>query len=140
MVTVRASASPAQRTVIWFKEVCNVKLYAHTEWFVKHPGGPGYKVDLFGFVDHVFDMDGKIAYVQSTSYSNMSSRCKKIAASPRCVPWAVALLHAEQEIMVFGWHGDQSGEQRRREVRIAEAKIGGSGPLLIGWSYRHDTL
>src|SRR5210317_503995 len=65
------------------------------------PFGNGVRRDLFNFIDILaINDDGKVLAVQTTSYSNISARCKKIAdnehiARVRAAGW---------KIEVHGWH------------------------------------
>lgn len=55
--------------------------------------------DLYGFIDIVGVRDEETIGVQSTSYSNVSARIKKIQAEPKAVKW----LRANNRIQVQGW-------------------------------------
>lgn len=56
--------------------------------------------DLFGIIDLLCVKDGVTMGVQTTSYSNVSARVKKIADSEHIG----ALRDAEWRIIVHGWH------------------------------------
>ena len=58
------------------------------------------RVDLFGIIDVVAVGNGHTVAVQCTTYSNVSSRVKKIAASD-CMP---GIRSAGWRVFVHGWH------------------------------------
>ena len=68
--------------------------------------------DLFNFVDILCIKDGKTVAVQTTSYSNISARVKKIQA----LDSYPIIKSAGWEIVVHGWKKDKSGRWMVREV------------------------
>lgn len=70
--------------------------------------------DLFNFVDILCIKDGKTVAVQTTSYSSMSARIKKIQG----LDSYPIVKSAGWEIVVHGWKKDKSGRWMVREVRM----------------------
>jgi len=70
--------------------------------------------DLYGFIDILCVKDGKTVAVQSTSYSNVSARIKKIQG----LDSYPIVKSAGWEIVVHGWKKDKSGRWMVREVRM----------------------
>ena len=68
--------------------------------------------DLFNFVDILCIKDGKTGAVQTTSYSNISARIKKIQG----LDSYPIIKSAGWEIVVHGWKKDKSGKWMVREV------------------------
>ncbi len=68
--------------------------------------------DLFNFVDILCIKDGKTVAVQTTSYSNISARIKKIQG----LDSYPIIKSAGWEIVVHGWKKDKSGKWMVREV------------------------
>lgn len=68
--------------------------------------------DLFNFVDILCIKDGKTVAVQTTSYSNMSARIKKIKE----LDTYPIVRSAGWEIVVHGWKKDKAGKWMVREV------------------------
>ena len=68
--------------------------------------------DLFNFVDILCIKDGKTVAVQTTSYSSMSDRIKKIQG----LDSYPIVKSAGWEIVVHGWKKDKSGRWMVREV------------------------
>ena len=68
--------------------------------------------DLFNFVDILCIKDGKTVAVQTTSYSNISARIKKIQG----LDSYPIIKSAGWEIVVHGWKKDKSGRWMVREV------------------------
>lgn len=68
--------------------------------------------DLYGFVDVLCIKDGKTVAVQTTSYSNMSARIKKIKE----LESYPIVRSAGWEIAVHGWKKDKAGRWVVREV------------------------
>jgi hypothetical protein len=68
--------------------------------------------DLYNFVDILCIKDGKTVAVQTTSYSNMSARIKKIKE----LDTYPIVRSAGWEIVVHGWKKDKSGKWMVREV------------------------
>lgn len=61
--------------------------------------GRNIRVDLFGFIDQICLLDGETIAIQATSWTNVSSRVKKIAEC-ECLD---AVRKANWKILVFGW-------------------------------------
>jgi hypothetical protein len=66
--------------------------------------GANIRKDLWGWVDIVALKDGETLAVQTTSYSNMSARAKKIAESET----VSEVRKANWSIQVHGWHKKDS--------------------------------
>jgi hypothetical protein len=62
--------------------------------------GANIRKDLWGWVDIVALKDGVTLAVQTTSYSNMSARAKKIAESETIAE----VRKANWSIEIHGWH------------------------------------
>lgn len=87
-------SSPTQRTLKKMRdEGYTAEVTEHWNPFAK------IRKDLFGFIDVMAVGNGKIIGVQTTSYSNISARVKKILASPHYP----TLKDAGFEIHVHGW-------------------------------------
>lgn len=71
--------------------------------------------DLWGVCDVLCLGDGEVVAVQTTSRSNMSSRMKKIAESPR-VP---AIRKAGVRLLIHGWDKGPNGRYRVKEVDVS---------------------
>jgi len=103
------SSSPTQRSLKLMRDrgyLCEVT----ERW------NPFAKIrqDLFNFVDVLCVKDGETVAVQTTSYSNISARVKKI--SELDTPPIVKL--AGWKIIVQGWKKDKSGKWVVREVEL----------------------
>jgi hypothetical protein len=61
--------------------------------------GARIRVDLFGFIDQIALKDGETLAIQATSWTNVSSRVKKIAEC-ECLG---AVRKANWKILVIGW-------------------------------------
>ena len=70
--------------------------------------------DLFNFVDVLCIKDGETVAVQTTSYSNVSARIKKI--SELDTPPIVKM--AGWKIIIQGWHKNKEGKWVVREVEL----------------------
>lgn len=71
--------------------------------------------DLFGFIDILAVTKGETLAVQTTSYSNMSARVKKIQESEKFQ----ACIDAGWKVVVHGWRKNKKGtrwELKEREV------------------------
>ena len=68
--------------------------------------------DLFGFVDILAVGNGATIGVQTTSYSNMSARVKKIKA----LDVYTTLLASGWKIVVHGWKKNKSNRWEVKEV------------------------
>lgn len=67
--------------------------------------------DLFGFLDVLCLGDNEVIGVQTTSYSNISARCKKIAEHEN----VAAVRKANIRIIVHGWKKNKSGRWEVKE-------------------------
>lgn len=100
--------SPTQRSLRYLREQgYQVGITEHWNAFAK------IRQDLFGFIDLLALRDGETLAVQTTSYSNVSARVKKIADHEnlpmvRKAGWGIA---------VHGWHRAKNGKW---EVRIVD--------------------
>jgi hypothetical protein len=100
--------SPTQRSLKYLREAGH-----HAEVVEKWNPYARIRQDLFGFID-IVSMDGEKIYgVQTTSYSNMGARVKKIVSSD--------LYHIA---IASGWnihvHGWKKNKKNRWEVKITE--------------------
>jgi hypothetical protein len=68
--------------------------------------------DLYGFVDILCIKEGKTVAVQTTSYSNVSARIKKIQG----LDTYPIVKSAGWEIVIHGWKKDKAGKWMVREV------------------------
>jgi hypothetical protein len=101
------SSSPTQRSLKIMRErgfVCEIT----ERW------NPFAKIrqDLFNFVDILCVKDGITVAVQTTSYSNISARIKKIEA----LETYPIVRSAGWVILVQGWKKDKSGKWIVKEV------------------------
>ena len=104
--------SPTSRSMQWLREHgYHAELVEQT----KRVGVPGamkvWKVDLFGFGDLLAIKRDEVLCVQTTSWSNVSARVRKITDSP-LLP---LVRDAGVRIVVHGWHADG----RLREVDLS---------------------
>lgn len=100
--------SPTQRSLKLLREQgYQVDVTEHWNAFAR------IRQDLFGFIDLLALRDGETLAVQTTSYSNVSARVKKITdhenlSFVRKAGWGIS---------VHGWHKSKSGKW---EVRIVD--------------------
>jgi hypothetical protein len=100
--------SPTQRSLKLLRdEGWRVAVVEHWNHFAK------IRQDLFGIIDLLCVKDGVTMGVQTTSYSNVSARVKKIADSEHIA----ALREADWVVRVHGWHKKANG---RWDVRIVD--------------------
>lgn len=71
--------------------------------------------DLFGIIDLLCVRDGVTMGVQTTSYSNITARVKKIGDSEHIE----ALRGAEWVIQVHGWRKNKKGRWEARIVDVS---------------------
>ena len=71
--------------------------------------------DLFGIIDLLCVRDGVTMGVQTTSYSNITARVKKIGDSEHIE----ALRSAEWVIQVHGWRKNKKGRWEARIVDVS---------------------
>lgn len=74
--------------------------------------GANIRRDLFNFVDLLCLKDGETLAVQTTSYSGVSARVKKIAANEN----VAAVRQAGWSINIHGWHKVKN----RWQVRVVD--------------------
>jgi len=70
--------------------------------------------DFAGFIDVLCLGDGEVVGVQTTSYSNMSARLKKIREHENLA----VVLNSGIRILVHGWRKNKSNRWEMREVEI----------------------
>ena len=70
--------------------------------------------DLYNFVDVLCIKDGETVAVQTTSYSNISARVKKIQE----LETFPIVKSAGWKIIIQGWHKDKSNRWVVREVEL----------------------
>ena len=94
-------SSPTQRTLAELRKRGHIA--AVCEFWRAIPGHPagGVRKDLFGFLDLVALVDGRIVGIQCTSGANTSARERKIRAE--CWDNASAWLSCGGRIEVWGW-------------------------------------
>lgn len=102
--------SPTQRTLALLRERgCLAAVTEKWNAFAK------IRQDLFGIVDVLgIDAEGTTIAVQTTSYSNVSARAKKIAEAP-ATPY---MRKAGWKIVIHGWH-KVKGRWTVREVDVS---------------------
>lgn len=107
------------------------------EQFIRLPGGRSFRKDLFGFADLVAvpldqDQDGRLLFIQVTSWTNVASRVKKIREEDtgrgqhtrRIRDIAHSLLRGGNTILVEGWKKNtQSGQWECRTEIITEGDL-----------------
>jgi hypothetical protein len=71
--------------------------------------------DLFGFVDVLCLGQDEIIGVQTTSYSNMTARVKKIAEHENLSP----VRKAGIKLLVHGWKKNKSGRWECKEMDVS---------------------
>jgi hypothetical protein len=100
--------SPTSRSLQWLRdEGYDPAVVEVWNRFAPRPGGGrGIRQDLYNFADIIAFRPGArrpikdILLVQTTSYSCVSARKKKILAEPRALGW----LQAGGTIDIHGWH------------------------------------
>ena len=103
------SSSPTQRSLKLMRErgyLCEIT-ERWNQW-------AKVRQDLFSFVDVLCIKDGETVAVQTTSYSNISARVKKISE----LDTAPIVKLAGWKIIVQGWRKDKSGKWVVREVEL----------------------
>jgi carbonic anhydrase len=102
-------SSPAQRSLKYLRE------QGYTAAITEHWNGfARIRQDLFGFVDIVAIRDGETLAVQTTSYSNMAARIKKIAEHEN----VAVVRKANWRIEVHGWKKNQ--KTKRWELTVKD--------------------
>ena len=106
-----AKTSPTQRTLARLrKENYNlIEVVEHYNFFSKK------RNDLFGIIDILAIKDGDTVALQVTSYSNISSRVRKITESP-ALPF---LRAAGWTILVEGWKKEKNGRYTSKIVDLS---------------------
>ena len=103
------SSSPTQRSLKLMRERCYLcEITERWNQWAK------VRQDLFSFVDVLCIKDGETVAVQTTSYSNISARVKKISE----LDTAPIVKLAGWKIIVQGWRKDKSGKWVVREVEL----------------------
>ena len=93
--------SPTKRSLAELRKTCSaVEVVEHWNPFAR------IRKDLFGFIDILALCDGETIAVQSTSWSNVSARVKKIAESEHLA----AVRKAGWRIEVHGWKKGKDGK------------------------------
>lgn len=102
--------SPTQRSLKYLREQGYlVAIVEHWNPFAK------LRVDLFGCIDLICIGNGETVGVQTTSYSNVPARIKKIEENE-----ALPLLRdANWRILVHGWKKGKDGKWTVREVDLS---------------------
>jgi hypothetical protein len=106
-----AKTSPTQRTLARLrKENFNlISVVEHYNFFSKK------RNDLFGIIDILAIKDGDTVALQVTSYSNISSRVRKITESP-ALPFIRA---AGWTILCEGWKKEKNGRYTSKIVDLS---------------------
>ena len=103
-------SSPTQRSLKYMREK------GHLCWITEHWNSfARIRQDLFGFIDVLCLGENEIIGVQTTSYSNISARVKKIQEHEN----VAAVRKAGIKIVVHGWKKDKSGKWIVKEVDIS---------------------
>ena len=93
-------SSPTQRSkALLESQGYRVEIVERYNSFVKR------RFDLFGFIDLLAIKPGETVGVQTTSYSNMSARIRKIAEHEN----VGAVREAGWQILVHGWRKNSKG-------------------------------
>ena len=107
-----SKATPTSRSMAWLKDA---GYHAEVVEQTKRVGAPGamkvWKVDLWSFIDLLAIKRGEVLGVQTTSWTNVSARVRKITDSP-LLP---LVREAGIRVVVHGWHADG----RLREVDLS---------------------
>lgn len=102
------ATSPTQRSLKYLRDQgYTVAVVEHWNGFVNK------RYDLFGFIDLLALRGDETLAVQTTSYSNVSARVRKIADHEN----VSAVRDAGWSISVHGWFKNKSG---RWEVRVVD--------------------
>ncbi len=105
--------SPTQCSLDALRKDCQaVEVVEHWQSFFGRKGG--VRKDLFGFIDIIALRDGETIAVQSTSWTNVSARVKKIAESEN----VAAVRKAGWKIIVHGWR--KNAETNRYECKTID--------------------
>jgi hypothetical protein len=103
-----ASKSPTQLSLAKLREE------GYTCWITEHWNNwSKTRQDLFGFIDIIALKGKETLAVQTTSATNMSARCKKIADHEN----VGAVREAGWTIHVHGWHQD---EKRKWHCKVKD--------------------
>jgi len=73
------------------------------------------RYDLFGIIDLLAVKEGETIAVQTTSYSNVSARVKKIEESEHIA----AIRKAGWRVLVHGWKKNKAGRWECRVVDVS---------------------
>jgi len=97
-------------------------IVAVVEKWVKIPGKPGWRQDLWGFADIIFvTSTGQVGFVQTTDHTNVSKRRRKILENQH----AIELMARGIPIIIHGWKKKKLTKDRtgvRYECHIEEIK------------------
>lgn len=105
-------SSPTQRTLAMLKKRGAVSQVVERWCQFSHK-----RVDLFGIIDIVACVDGRILGVQATSGDNVSKRLLKATEEPRLRAW----LLCGGRFIVIGWRkGGAVGKRKLWSARIIE--------------------
>lgn len=100
--------SPTQRSLAMLrKDGYTVAIVEHWDSFAR------IRRDLFGIIDLLALKGEETLAVQTTSYSNMSARAKKIADSPNIS----AIREAGWSVAIHGWRKKPNG---RWECKVSD--------------------
>lgn len=116
--------TPTQRTLKYYRD-------AGFTCAVTEKWNPYAKIrqDLFGFIDLVALIPGRIVGIQTTSGSNHAARREKIRGLPEARKW----LETGAEIHIASWAKKKPRGQKRAlwALRIEEITLSGEGQVLI---------
>ena len=103
-------SSPTQRTL------ADMRKRGYFCWIVEHWNAfTKRRVDLWGFADVLCLGDGEVVAVQTTSWTNVPARIRKIAEHEN----VAAVRKAGVRILVQGWRKGKNGRYEMREVDLS---------------------
>jgi hypothetical protein len=102
--------SPTVRSLAHLRKTCQL-----VQVVEKYNSFTQTRHDLFGIIDILAIQDGETIAVQSTSWSNVASRIKKMAESDAIEH----LRKAGWKILVHGWKKNKQGRYELKEVDIS---------------------
>lgn len=113
----KAAGSPTRRSLKFLRDNGYVAGVVE-KWIPSkfHPAG-GVRKDLLDFIDIMAFKEGEVLAVQSTSYSGVSSRVKKIESDDLAANVA-AVRKAGVKIHVHGWK--KNALRNRWELRVVD--------------------
>lgn len=104
--------SPTQRSLRLLR-----KAYRHVAIVEKWNPHAKIRQDLFGFADLIAFGDESVALIQTTSYSNMSARKKKILENEAAKEWMEGAMF--RDITLHGWKKNKSNRWELRSYNFS---------------------